>query len=185
MRRSLPPLICAALFGTHLAASAQGTAIRLKPGLWEHGFTMSSSSGQAEAAMKQMQQSMASLPPEQRKMMEDMMARQGVGIGPKGNTVKLCMTKEDVERDSPPQAQDGCTQTSQRSGNVWQVSFQCKGPPPSSGEGQVTLQTPGAYSGNFTIRTADKGRPEQYRMSQTGKWLSADCGNIRPMPTIR
>ena len=113
-------------------------------------------------------------------MMQDMMAKQGVGIGPAGNTVKLCLSKEDAERDSPPQ-QEGCTQTARRSGNVWQVAFQCKGPPPSSGEGQVTLVSPTAYSGNFTIRTVERGKPEQFQMSQTGKWLSADCGNIRPV----
>lgn len=179
MRPNPAPLILAALLGTVLAASAQST--KLKPGLWEHGYTMASKSGQTESAMAQMQQSMASLPPAQRKMMEDMMAKQGVGIGPKGNTVKLCLSKEEAERDSPPPAQDGCTQKSQRSGNVWQVSFQCKGPPPSSGEGQVTLQNPGAYAGNFTIRTVNDGKPEQLQMSQTGKWLSADCGNLRPV----
>lgn len=175
-----PPLILMALFGSALAASAQGTQPKLKPGLWEHGFTVASQSGQMEAAMKQMQQSMASLPPQQRKMMEDMMAKQGVGIGPKGNTVKICLSKEEAERDSPPQ-QEGCTQTSRRSGNVWQVSFQCKGPPASSGEGQVTLHSAAAYSGNFTVRTVEQGKPEQFQMTQNGKWLSADCGNIRPI----
>lgn len=184
MCRLVPPLILAALLGTTVNAFAQASAVKLKPGLWEHGFTMRSSSGQAEAALAQMQQAMASIPPEQRKMMEDMMAKQGVGIGPKGNSVKVCLTKEDVERDTPPQ-EPGCTQTSRRSGNVWQVSFQCKGPPPSSGEGQVTLQNPGAYSGNFTVRTTDKGKTETYQMSQNGKWLSADCGTIRPVPATR
>lgn len=179
MRPHLAPLMITALLGTALAASAQGT--RLNPGLWEHGYTMASKSGQMESAMAQMQQSMASLPPEQRKMMEEMMAKQGIGIGAKGNTIKLCLSKEEAERDSPPQPQDGCTQTSRRSGNVWQVSFQCKGPPPSSGEGQVTLQNPGAYSGNFTIRTVNEGKPEQLQMTQTGKWLSADCGKLKPI----
>ena len=175
----LRPLLAVAALAWPLVASAQ-TPPKMRPGLWEHGFSMASQSGELEAAMKQMQQQMASLPPDQRKMMQDMMAKQGVGIGPGGNTVKLCLSKEDAERDSPPQ-QEGCTQTARRSGNVWQVAFQCKGPPPSSGEGQVTLVSPTAYSGNFTIRTVERGKPEQFQMSQTGKWLSADCGNIRPV----
>lgn len=183
MRPYSVPLILTALLGTAMAASAQG--IKLKPGLWEHGYTMTSKSGQVGAAMAQMQQSMASLPPEQRKMMEEMMAKQGVGIGPKGNTIQLCLSKEEAERDSPPPPQDGCTQTSRRNGNVWQVAFQCKGPPPSSGEGQLTLQNPGAYTGSFTIRLVNEGKPEQLQMSQTGRWLSADCGKLKPMSAPR
>ena len=171
--------LLAAALALPLAASAQSA--KLRPGLWEHGFTMKSQSGKMEAAMAQMQQSMASLPPEQRKMMEDMMARQGVGIGPAGNTVRLCLTPEEAERDSPPPPQEGCTQTSKRSGNVWQIAFQCKGPPPSSGEGQVTLLGPTAYGGNFTMRTVENGKPEQFQMTQSGKWLGSDCGKVRPI----
>lgn len=180
MTRLPDPLLLAAVLVWPCAVHAQAT--QLRPGLWEHGYTMKSQSGQMEAAMQQMQQSMASLPPEQRKMMEAMMAKQGVGIGPQGNTVKICMTKADVERDRPP-AQEGCTQTSRRSGNVWTVSFQCKGPPPSSGEGQVTLLSPTSYGGNFAIVTTHDGKPERLQMSQTGRWLGADCGNIRPILT--
>lgn len=182
MKRPFSPLLAAALLVAPVAAQAQAT--KLRPGLWEHGYTMKSQSGQMEAAMKQMQQSMANLPPDQRKMMEDMMAKQGVGIGPGGNTVRVCLSKEDVERDQPPQ-QEGCTQTAKRNGNVWQVSFQCKGPPPSSGEGQVTLVSPTTYTGNFTLRTVNEGKPEQLQMGQNGKWLGADCGNIRPVPSGR
>ncbi|MBL8303498.1 MAG: DUF3617 domain-containing protein [Ideonella sp.] len=176
-------VLAAVLLSLPLAAWAQ--AQKLRPGLWEHGFSLKSQSGQMEAAMKQMQQSMASLPPDQRKMMEDMMARQGVGVGASGNTVRLCLTPEEAERDSPPPPQDGCTQTSKRSGNVWQVAFQCKGPPPSSGEGQVTLLGPTAYAGNFTMRTVQDGKPEQLQMTQTGKWLGADCGKVRPLAAPR
>ena len=176
--KKFSPLFASALLACPLVALAQGTPPKLRPGLWEHGFTMSSQSGQMESAMKQMQQTMAAMPPAQRKMMEDMMAKQGVGIGAGGNSVKVCVSKEEAERDVPPQ-QEGCTQTAKRSGNVWQIAFQCKGPPPSSGEGQMTLLSPTAYTGNFNIRTEVNDKPEQVKMTQTGKWLSADCGNIR------
>ena len=99
----LRPLLAVAALAWPLVASAQ-TPPKMRPGLWEHGFSMASQSGELEAAMKQMQQQMASLPPDQRKMMQDMMAKQGVGIGPGGNTVKLCLSKEDAERDSPTAA---------------------------------------------------------------------------------
>lgn len=70
------------------------------------------------AAMKQMQDSLAKMPPDQRKMMQVMMAKQGIGMG---------------------------------------------------------------AGGNFTIVTQVEGKPERVQMSQTGKWLNADCGAIRPV----
>lgn len=170
-------LLCLAL-GTP-AAWAQGTQ-KINPGLWEHGFSMKSESGRMEKAMKEAQAAMASMPPEQRKMMEQMMAQQGVAFGAMGNTVRVCVTKEEAERDEPPQAQEGCTQQHKRSGNVWQVSFRCPGPPPSSGEGQVTLVSPAAYTGSFKLLTDVDGKPERMTMSMSGKWLGADCGNIKP-----
>ncbi len=169
-----------ALAAATLGPAARAQNVQLNPGLWEHGFSMKSSDGKMEGAMQQMQERLAAMPPEQRKMMEDMMARQGLGIGPQGNTVKVCLTKEDIERGSTPQ-EPGCTQTGRRTGNVWSMSFQCKGPPPSSGEGQLTWASPTAYSGNFTVRTTQDGKPHVMQMAQTGKWLAASCGNVRPI----
>ena len=52
----------------------------MKAGLWEVKTTKQVVDGQdMQAQMRQMQQQMASLPPEQRKQMEAMMGRQGMG----------------------------------------------------------------------------------------------------------
>lgn len=159
---------------------AQSGAAKMSHGLWEHSFTVKSQGGRMEQAMKDMQQALASMPPEQRRQMEAMLGQQGLGIGPKGNTVKVCVSKEDAERDQPPPAQDGCTQTARRSGNVWNVSFRCPGPPPSSGEGSITLQSATAYSGVMQVVTDVDGKPEKLQMTTSGKWLGSDCGNIKP-----
>jgi hypothetical protein len=160
------------------------TPPRLKAGLWEHSFQMGSQGGQLEAAMKQAQAAMASMPPEQRKMMEQMMAKQGIGLDASGQKVRVCLTPEDVARDQPPAAQDGCTQSAQRSGNTWTVSFQCpgrNGAPPSSGRGTVTLQSPTAYSGQFAINTQVGQKSEQVNMTTQGRWVAAECGSIKPV----
>lgn len=175
--KTLPWLSAVALACSTPAVMAQ----KMTPGLWEHTMSMKSESGKMEAAQKQMQQTMASLPPDQRKMMQDMMAAQGVGIGDKGHSVKICLTKEEAELDQLPKAEEGCTQTSKRTGNVWQIAFKCKGPPPSSGEGTATLQGPGAYTGSFNLLTDVDGKPERVQMTSTGKWLSASCGNVKPV----
>jgi len=175
----------ALLAGAAGGASAQQ---KMRPGLWEHSVNMKSQSGQMEAAMAEMQKSLASMPPEQRKQMEQMMAQQGVGMGPKGQTVKVCITKEQADLDNIPQ-QEGCTQKVQRvDASTMKVAFSCKGgqgQPPSSGEGTITMQGPTAYTGQFRFKTQNQGKPEQIDMAQSGKWLSENCGAIKPMPMGR
>ena len=175
----------ALLAGMAGGASAQQ---KMRPGLWEHSVNMKSQSGQMEAAMAEMQKSLASMPPEQRKQMEQMMAQQGVGMGPKGQTVKVCITKEQADLDNIPQ-QEGCTQKVQRvDASTMKVAFSCKGgqgQPPSSGEGTITMQGPTAYTGQFRFKTQNQGKPEQIDMAQSGKWLSENCGAIKPMPMGR
>ncbi len=164
-----------------LANAAHGQT--LKPGLWE---TRSSMQGSAEMnkAMDDMQKQLAAMPPEQRKQMQDMMAKQGMNLGsagPGGMSVQLCMTKDMVERNEIP-AQDGqCkTTTSQRSGNTMKMSFTCT-TPPSSGEGEVRFISPEAYTTRMVITTAQNGKRETMTMTGDSKWLSAQCGAVKPI----
>ena len=179
---NLPCLFAATLA---VAASTAGAQTTLKPGLWEIQHKMTSSSGQMEQGMAQMQQQMANLPPDQRKMMEEMMAKQGMKMGPGGAgggmTVKSCMTKEMVEKNELPAQQGDCKTTQQsRSGNTMKFAVACTNPP-STGEGQVTFSSPEAYSMKMVVNTHVQGKPEKMNMEGGGKWLGADCGNIKPM----
>jgi len=158
----------------------------LKPGLWEINNKMQSGSGQVEKAMADMQKQMASMPPEQRKMMQDMMAKQGMSMSPGaggGMAMKICMTKESIERNELASQQGDCkTTTSPRMGNTMKMSFVCT-QPPSSGEGQVTFVSPEAYTTKMAMKTSVQGKPETMTMDGGGKWLTADCGNIKPLAT--
>lgn len=182
-RFTLCAVSAAAVLGSFSGAAAAQVQ-KMSPGLWEHAVTMKSQSGQMEAAMAQMQKSLASMPPAQRKQMEDMLAQQGVGMGPGGQTVKVCVTPEQASLDTIPK-QEGCVQNVKRtSPTTLSMNFSCKGEdgaPPTSGDGTITFSSPKAYAGQFKIKTTNSGKPEQIDMSQTGKWLSADCGAIKPV----
>jgi hypothetical protein len=94
-RPSTPPLrlpIAPLVAGLLCAGAASAQQPKLEPGLWE--MTMRVSGTGMDAAMAQMQAQMASMPPEQRKMVEKMMAGKGVGVGAKPNTVRVCITPE-------------------------------------------------------------------------------------------
>jgi hypothetical protein len=158
-----------------------GTSIR--PGVWEHTATIKSQSGEIEKSMAQMNQQLASMPPEQRKMMENMMASQGVVQNAKGTTVRVCVTKENAKQGLIPASDGQCQQKIlRRSGNSVWFKFTCKGNPSSSGEGEYTFIGDTAYKGKMTVRTISQGKTEVIQMNQTGKWISNDCKKIRSTP---
>jgi hypothetical protein len=145
---------------------------------------MHSASGQMEQQMAQMQQQMANMPPEQRKMVEEMMAQRGMKMGaggPGGMQMKICMTQEMVDRHEMPTNRGECKTTQQAmSGNTMKIAFTCVNPP-SSGEGQFTFNSNESYSMAMKVNTTVQGKPETMNMEGTGKWLGADCGNIKPI----
>jgi len=165
-----------------IAASACAGAQTMKPGLWETNNKMQAD-GKMGQDMASAQQQMANMPPEQRKMMQEMMAKQGVAMGSDGpGTIgtKVCITKEMAEKNEIPSEKGDCKQTrSPRSGKTMKIAFTCTNPP-SSGEGQITFVSPEAYTMNMTMNSAAQGRPQKINMDASGKWLSADCGAIKP-----
>jgi len=179
MNRTLLPAVML-IFAFGSGAQAQ----TMKPGLWEITHKMQSASGDMEKGLADMQKQMAAMPPEQRKMMQDMLAKQGIatGAGGMGSTaVKVCMTREMIERNevAPPEG-DCKASPSPRTGNTMKMSFTCT-KPPTTGEGQVTFVSAEAYTSKMVVKTQAGGRPEQITMDGQGKWLSAECGAIKPM----
>lgn len=168
---------------TLAAACAGASGQTLKPGLWEMTSKMGGNP-EMEKAMAQMQQQMASMPPAQRKQMEEMMAKQGVQMGTSaggGMNVKMCLTKEMVERNEIGATQGDCKTTMQpRVGSTMKMSFVCT-TPPSSGEGEFTFVSNEAYQSKMKITSSPRGKPETMTMEGSGKWQGADCGNIKPI----
>lgn len=173
-------------FGVLAAPVAAQT---MKPGLWEINNKMGGSGdsgAKMAAAMEQMQKQMAAMSPEQRKQMEKMMAQQGVNMAPggagSGMAVRVCITKEMAARnETPTQTQGDCKhEQMQKSGNTMKFKFACT-KPPSSGEGEVTQNSPESYSMKMKVNREMKGKPEQMTMEAQGKWVSSDCGNVKPI----
>jgi hypothetical protein len=180
-----PIAIAIAIAAFVAAAALPASAQTLKPGLWEITNKMEGGSGQMNNAMAEMQKNLASMPPDQRKMIEEQMAKSGVKMGsggPAGGmSLQICMTREMVEKNELPAQQGDCKTTTQsRSGNTMKMAFACTNPP-SSGEGQVTFNGAESYTSRMNISTQVQGKPEKVTMQGSGKWLAADCGNVRPL----
>ena len=165
-----------------LAAALPAHAQTQAAGLWEHRFTVKSEDGRMEAAMAQMQQQLAAMPPEQRAQMEAMMASRGVKMGGQGSSAKYCVSKEQAARPAEPRLSGtDCTRHDvARSGNTVKFKFECSQPQPVQGDGEMTFSGDKAYRGRSTVVTHVRGQPQQMAMEMSGQWLSADCGDIKP-----
>lgn len=156
----------------------------MKAGLWEHSFSVKSQSGKVEKAMASLKEKMANMPAEQRKMMEEVMAKQGLGVSPQANNVKVCISKEQADNLEIPQGYNqGCTnEVTNRTAKSVKMKFACKGSSLTSGEAEFTLTSPTAYVGKSVINTIVDEKPDRVDMDQKGKWLSANCGKINQVP---
>ena len=171
-------VLSATLLFTALAAGAQTQA----PGLWEHAFTVKSAGGEMERALAEMKKQMDAMPPEQRQQVEQMMASRGVKMGAQGGSGKVCLSKEQAARPAEPKVPDGCTQqVDQRSARTVKFHFECTKPSASRGEGEMTYLSEKAYTGKMNITGEVSGKPQQMSMDMTGKWLGADCGDVKPV----
>lgn len=165
-----------------LLGSTAAFAQNIKPGLWEVQSKMGGDP-EMEKAMAQMQKQLAAMPPAQRKQMEAMMGKQGVSVNAGGGmTMKICITPEMAARQQmPTQTQGDCTtNVGSRSGSTMKMSFVCKNPP-SKGEGTYTLQGDTGYNTHMTIEALRDGKPHVTTIDGQGKWLSADCGAVKPI----
>lgn len=178
MRILILPLLAAGA-----AASMPAAAQTLKPGLWE---MQHKGGGHAQRgdAMAEMRKQMEAMPPDQRKQMEAMMASRGMQMAPAedgGMRMKVCLTREMVERNEIPANRGECRATQQqRSGNTLQMAFTCSNPP-SRGDTQVTFNGPEAFTTRTSVTTTVAGKPESMTVEGSGRWLSADCGSVQPM----
>ena len=165
-----------------LLGVASAHAQSQKPGLWEITHKMGGNA-EMDAAMAEMQKQMAAMPPEQRKQMEAMMGSNMPSAAAGGGmAMKVCLTPEMAARNEMPRQTEGdCTTTiTSRSASGMKMNFVCTNPP-SKGEGVYTFSGDRAYTAAMTIQSARNGKPETTTINGSGKWLSADCGSVKPM----
>ncbi|MBY0573574.1 MAG: DUF3617 domain-containing protein [Undibacterium sp.] len=158
----------------------------MKPGLWEMKQSLPADPKQ-KAAMEEMEKQMAKVPPEQRKMIEQMrdqaMAKAGVSMNINAGivTIKMCITKEQAELNELHTMGDKaqCTHKNTRSGTVLHSQFVCT-KPDMHGESTTTFNSNEAFSSEVKMVINLAGKMEEKKMSSLGRWLGTDCGDIKP-----
>jgi len=160
-------------FSALLTLSASGAALAagaMKPGLWE--MTMKSDAMKAMPAMspKQMEQ----------------MRKAGVNMpqmSDGGMVTKVCISKEMAERDQPMvREESGCQMKNyKRTGSSYSMDMVCDSAQ-MKGTGTVkgTYQGDSAFSSTYDFKGTAHGQPVNQHSETSGKWLAADCGNVKP-----
>jgi Protein of unknown function (DUF3617) len=161
------------------AAAFAWAAGQTKPGLWE--MTIRSD------AMK----NMPKMSPEQMEQMEQM-RRMGINMPQmqgNGMVTKVCISKEMAESDELPamaQKEAGCqVRNMQRNAGGYSMDIVCDGSG-MKGEGKAKGSFSGdsSFASTYDFKGTMHGQPVDQHHETSGKWLSADCGNIKPIGNL-
>ena len=172
-------------------AALSGAAVlaqpHVRPGLWEETIAIKTDDAQANAAMAQMKEKLANMPPDQRAAIEKMMASRGMGatMGGAPNTVRVCITKEQVARGFTPDRDGRCSRVNvSTSGNVTKFDFTCASEHSNvTGHGTLTTMGDTAFAVSTVANTASAKKTMQVQSDIAGKFVSGDCGDVKPMET--
>lgn len=156
-----------------------------KAGLWEVHITKQVVDGkdrtvQMNDAMKQMQAMLASMPPAQRKQMEQTMGAQG--LSGSGGVHRICISPEMASQDKPVvSTKNDCEPTNyHRSGNTITFELKC---PTMTGTGQTTVNGNTMTSKMDVVTNDSHGRHTMHSESKM-KYLGADCKGIKPLDQV-
>ena len=160
--------------------AAQPRAVQ--PGLWE--IKVSSETVDSEAARRKyeaLQKSWQRLKPEERKKVEAAFPRPGV---PLVQTDRVCITAEQA-REGPAfsgveEDEDCRTEYGEPRGGRIPAKMTCK-EQGVSGVGEVVFAGPKGWSMNMRTTMRMQGEaPTESVMRSESRWLSSDCGSVKP-----
>lgn len=169
-------LLSLALLALPLPAHA---ALNLKSGLWELHAKMSAD-GKVNDANARLEKMFAGMPPEKRKMMQEMMAKHGVGVGQNG-AHRFCFSDAMIRQPeslagSSEAAKDCSSKVVKSTGSSVELEFRCQSG--RSGKASWTASNKESFTSVVEMKSKE-GKTS--RIEQTGKFVSANCGDVKPI----
>jgi hypothetical protein len=146
-------------------------AEQMKPGLWEMTMKSDETASMPKMSPEELEQ--------MRRMGINMPQTQGGAI-----VTKMCVSKQMAERDQPPVSgnDSGCqSKNYRRSGNTYTVDIVCTGPTmKGNGKAKGTFSGTTAFTSTYDFKGTMDGQPVTQHHDSSGRWLAADCGNVKP-----
>lgn len=154
-------------------------------GLWESTSTTEISGMPAMPSMPAIpEDQLAKMPPAQRAQMEAMMKGRG---SPQSSTAKFCLVKDSLNR-AIYNTEKSCTvKLVNSTASTQQIHVECpRGNTRSTGDLTVDRVDAEHMKGVMVMKTTGDsgtsaaGRSMDMKMSFSSKWVSADCGDVKP-----
>ena len=160
-----------------LAATANAAETAMKPGLWE----VTTTSNLLSLASQ--------IPTDQMENINQLAKEYGFEMPAMQNGAAItsaCITQEMANKKLMPssfQEQAGCkVNKATQTGNSYRVEFVCKNPQlDGSGVAEGTFTTAESFTGQTVFNGTVQGNPVKDQANMSGKWVSASCGNIKPL----
>ncbi len=157
------------LAGGALPLSAQKSPLNVKPGLWEMSIQLDMAGAMPPGI------DTSKMPPEQKAKIAALMAAQK-------NTphvVKSCVTQEELDNYQINEADKdtSCkTTVTKSSATVIEMTQTCSGSAAGTRDARVEAPTPTTMK---LVSKATSGRGAGTTVNMSGKWLGADCGDVK------
>ena len=151
---------------------AQAPALNVKMGLWE--MTSTTNIGGEMPGVDT-----SKMTPEQKKAMEAAMKN---AMGAHNTVTKTCMTREKFDQSNfmTNGPDDNCKQVlTTNTATTLEGKVTCTGPRTMSGEMHVQATSPTAFTATMKMNAVERGRTMVVDMKMAGKWLGADCGDVK------
>ena len=163
--------------GFAMPAHAADPALDVKTGLWEL-----TSTGTTSGAPPIPEEALARMTPEQRAKMESAM-QEAIGRNNQPHVSKSCITQRQLEKapDFAEQHDKSCKQTVvTRTAAVVETRVECSGPQKRSGTFRFQALSREAIRGEVSMVLSGGDKTMTSKFTLDGKWLGADCGNVKP-----
>jgi hypothetical protein len=157
---------------TIMAVAFAGPALAqvTKPGLWS--MTMKIPGMPA----------MPDIPPEALAQMRALGIQMPAMAPGGGITTQVCITPQMAAASEAPPAAEGCrNENITRAGNTFKGTMVCDNAQmKGTGTFESTSVSDQQISSKMTFKGTMQGKPADMMMDVDGRWMAADCGNVRP-----
>jgi Protein of unknown function (DUF3617) len=162
------------------------TDFYMRPGLWEINSTIESSPGAQGGPGGQAGQPggtaanrlLDRLSPAQRSFLDGILQKRGIQVQSNGNGVqRACVSQAMSLAHEFPFTRSDCEQAQSKQGLTITTTFTCANPR-SQGSLIANLFNPEVYS--LTLSAEGTTKADRFSMTSAGKFVSPDCGAIRP-----
>ena len=171
--------LCAAVVLATASAGAWAQTPPIKPGLWEVKSEGSVDGRKTAQPADRLQ----GLSPSVRAQLEASMKEKGVAMGA-GGVNRICFARESMDPARWGESMSCKTEYGTRSNSSWKWHSVCSQPEMTI-DGEAIFANPESYRIHTTTTRTMRGEVKTSQRTVQARWLSADCGDLKPFDPKR